>query len=378
MPPSKQDQFLKSITVHAWNKNRDQVALSPNSNEVWIIETKGKSDMKFWNPEPIHKLTEHTEQVTGIDWNHKTNLIVTSSQDRNAYVFKYDDKEKTWKPTLVILRINRSATSVQWSPNGDKFAVTSGAKCVPVCHFEEGNNWWISKMIKKHKSTVTRCAWSPNNKLLVTGSTDYKCRIFSAFIEGIDDPSPDEHFGEKANQFGEPLMEFDPNRGWVHDVAWSPSGSTIAFTTHGAAVVFCELPNKDSAFTYNVPNLPYHLITFLSDHTLLAVGFDGNPTLFARSSNGWEQKGKLDPEKEEKAVVKSGGFGSAFAKFRQADSMGQKSGSEAKSGDAKTLHKNTIEGVFVFRKDGLSNEFSTSGIDGRILFWDANEVKGIQ
>ena len=48
---------------------------------------------------------------------------------------------------------------------GNKFAVTSGAKVVPVCHFEVSNNWWISKMIKKHKSTVLDLAWCVNNKV---------------------------------------------------------------------------------------------------------------------------------------------------------------------------------------------------------------------
>lgn len=31
-----------------------------------------------------------------------------------------------WKPTLVILRLQRAATFVQWSPKEDKFAVASG------------------------------------------------------------------------------------------------------------------------------------------------------------------------------------------------------------------------------------------------------------
>jgi hypothetical protein len=35
-----------------------------------------------------------------------------------------------WKPTLVLLRINRAATYVKWSPNEDKFAVASGARYV--------------------------------------------------------------------------------------------------------------------------------------------------------------------------------------------------------------------------------------------------------
>jgi len=34
-----------------------------------------------------------------------------------------------WKPTLVLLNINRAATFVRWSPLENKFAVASGARC---------------------------------------------------------------------------------------------------------------------------------------------------------------------------------------------------------------------------------------------------------
>ena len=37
-------------------------------------------------------------------------------KDKNAYVWKLDDK--SWKPELVVLRINRAATCCKWSPNG--------------------------------------------------------------------------------------------------------------------------------------------------------------------------------------------------------------------------------------------------------------------
>ena len=93
-----------------------------------------------------------------------TNEIVTCSHDRNAYVWKLD-AAGVWKPTLVILRINRAATAVKWSPDGKKFAVASGAKCVPICYYEAANDWWISKMIKSHKSTVLCLDWCPNNKV---------------------------------------------------------------------------------------------------------------------------------------------------------------------------------------------------------------------
>ena len=76
-------------------------------------------------------------------------------QDRNAYVWTMQ-ADKKWKPTLVVLRLNRAATCVRWSPLENKFAVGSGARMVSVCYFEKDNDWWISKQIKKPiRSTVT-------------------------------------------------------------------------------------------------------------------------------------------------------------------------------------------------------------------------------
>jgi len=99
-----------------------------------------------------HQFKEHFMTVTGIDWNHENNLIATSGQDRNAYVWKNERNE--WKPTLVILRIGRSATCIKWSPNGKKFAVGSGSKQIPVCHYEPTQDMWVAKMIKKRTQII--------------------------------------------------------------------------------------------------------------------------------------------------------------------------------------------------------------------------------
>ena len=125
-------------------------------------------------------------------------------QDRNAYVWTQEGPEQKWKPTLVLLRINRAATCVKWSPLENKFAVGSGARlisvsslqtydwwqlsevgykfsvlklnnCLQVCYFEKENDWWVSKHIKKPiRSTVTTIDWHPNNVLLAAGSADFK------------------------------------------------------------------------------------------------------------------------------------------------------------------------------------------------------------
>lgn len=65
-------------------------------------------------------------------------------------------------------------------------------ECICAClwlgHSRSVQDWWVSKMIKKHKSTVLSVAWHPNSQLLATGACDFKCRVFSAYVDadGVD------------------------------------------------------------------------------------------------------------------------------------------------------------------------------------------------
>ncbi|VDM47692.1 unnamed protein product [Toxocara canis] len=155
------------ITCHAWNKDRSQLAVSPSSNEILIFHWQSGQ----WKL--IHTLKEHDLPVTGLDWAPNTNRIVSCSQDKNAFVWTLDGDH--WKPELVLVRINRAATSVKWSPLENKFAVGSGAKLVSVCYYEKENDWWVSKQIKKPiRSTVSCIDWHPNNVLLAVGACDFK------------------------------------------------------------------------------------------------------------------------------------------------------------------------------------------------------------
>lgn len=77
--------------------------------------------------------------LPGIDWAPESNRLVTCGTDRNAYVWTL--KGNVWKPTLVILRINRAARCVKWSPKENKFAVGSGSRLISICYFEQENDW---------------------------------------------------------------------------------------------------------------------------------------------------------------------------------------------------------------------------------------------
>lgn len=129
--------------------------------------------------------------VAGLDWHPVTNRIVTAAHDRNAFVWDYDAAKDAWKPTVVILAIDRAALDVKWSPDGTKFAVGSGNKQLQVCWYDEGNNWWAARTCKKEKqaatarSSVVAVAWHPNSQVIACASTDWTVRVLCAHVPEV-------------------------------------------------------------------------------------------------------------------------------------------------------------------------------------------------
>jgi len=346
------------ITCHSWNADGTQVAICPNNNEIHIYKKSGTGYVLE------HKLTEHDQVVTGIDWAPKSNRIVSCSQDRNAYVWTFQNNK--WQPVLVILRINRAATDVKWSPQENKFAVASGAKCVSVCYFEEDNNWWVSKHIKKHKSTVTKVDWHPNNALLATSSTDFKCRIFSAHIKGVDKNMPNTPFGNKQIPFGDLCApEIDSSLGWVQSVRWSPSGNLLAFVGQDSTLCVADISSgTPQVEVVKHRDLPFVDLLFTSETAIVCVGHDCNPTLFQKGSNGWQFGKKLD----------TGGGASAKKESTARDVFVNKDkrGESVTETKLDTKHQNCISCVVAIKRSGANVvQYSTTGLDGQIIAWDA-------
>ena len=151
----------------------------------------------------------------------------------------YELKQLVFRHTLVLLRINRAATCVKWSPDENKFAVGSGARIISVCYYDKDNDWWVAKHIKKPlRSTITTIDWHPNNILLAAGSTDYKVRVFSTYIKDIEAKPGATPWGAKM-PFANLMSEFsnsDSGGGWVHDVCFSSDGHMLAWVAHDSSI----------------------------------------------------------------------------------------------------------------------------------------------
>lgn len=385
------NQFCSDpITCYAQSGSSERLALSPNNNLVYIYRQQNSS----WVEESI--LSQHDLRVTSIDWAPKTDRIVTCSADRNAYVWIQTDG--IWKPTLVLLRINRAATCVKWSPNEDKFAVGTAAKLVCICYFESANDWWVSRHIKKPiKSTVTCLDWHPNSILLSCGSTDYKSRIFSTFIKEVDQKQATRDGSLKTTSWlrnrsdlfddnsiavtGTLVNEFSNSGAWVHDVAFSPDGTKLAWVSHDSSISVVDSTQSMTVVTLKTRYLPFLSCVWVSYGSLVAAGHDCCPMLFnyqcpksSNSTNGIEGCnpvlkfiGRLDRSQKKEQDGQS-----AMRKFRdldaKADNHHHQTGGVISGGDSclGTIHQNTIGQIRLCSK---SKSVATVGLDGKLVVW---------
>uniref|UniRef100_A0A0D3C391 Arp2/3 complex 41 kDa subunit n=1 Tax=Brassica oleracea var. oleracea TaxID=109376 RepID=A0A0D3C391_BRAOL len=323
-------RFAESITCHAWSPDHSMVAFCPNNNVVHIY----KSSQDHW--ERLHVLEKHDQIVSGIDWSSKSNKIVTVSHDRNSYV---------------------------WSLEGEnKFAVGSGAKTVCICYYEQENNWWVSKLIRKrHESSVTNVAWHPNNILLATTSTDGKCRVFSTFVKGVD--TKDSKAGSPAeSKFGEQqILQLDLSYSWAFGVKWSPSGNTLAYVGHSSMIYFVDD------------------VLFISEKMVIGAGYDSNPMVFAADDTGiWSFIRYIGEKKAESSSASySSQFSEAFTKFygqSKATTANEASESSKSRGG---VHDNCINSIVSLSKAGSPKvmRLSTSGLDGKIAIWELENMQ---
>lgn len=350
-------------------------AFSPNNNEIHIYETR------TWTL--LWKLTEHDMLVSSIDWSPVSNKIVSCSHDRNAFVWTFESANNNWKPSLVILRIDRAALDVKWSADGKRFAVASGAKCVPVCTYEQSNDWWVCKMIKKKfKSTVLCVDFHPaNGQLLATGCADFKCRVYSTFSSEVDGTTVNS--GPFANfsgpvEFGETYLELSAS-GWVHAVAWSPSGNILAYASHDSTVHFATLgvSAEPPVQVVRLNDLPFSSLLFLNEHALLGAGYDFNPTVITNSKGQWAFNSVLDKAEEKTAAADEGASNTSRARelFKSKTARGQDIKSDCDV--LKTKHERQITHIrnAAGSRNGSISSVSTTGMDGKLVMWNLSSLE---
>ncbi|KYK58599.1 ARP2/3 actin-organizing complex subunit Sop2 [Drechmeria coniospora] len=360
--PEVHHLFHNPIADHCFSTDHGVLAVARDT----AVELYGKVGNAFKLKD---ELKGHDKMVTSVDIAPGSGRIVTCSQDRNAIV--WEPSPTGYKPTLVLLRISRAATYVRWSPSETKFAVGSGDRVIAVCYFEEENDWWVSKHLKKPiRSTITSVAWHPNSVLLAAGSTDAHARVFSSFIKGIDSKPEPSVWGERL-PFNTVCGEYLNNSaGWVHSVAFSPGGDSLAFAAHDSSitVVYPSAPEQPprAVLTVSTQLLPFKSLLWKSESKIIAAGYDCEAFRFQGGESGWQLVAPVDAKDAHGAGQQR--EESALNMFRQMDLKGKLKDDT----QLKTTHQNTITTIRPYESSGgRVTKFTSSGVDGRVVIWNA-------
>lgn len=209
--------------------------------------------------------------------------------------------------------------------------IGSGARIINICYFDQENDWWVAKHIRKPlRSTITTVDWHPNNILLgkdrggilylenpplvkifsvefnfcwlifhisspvtkinisAAGSTDFKVRVFSTYIKEIEPkPAPTE-WGAKM-PFANLMAEFSNSPtggGWIHSVGFNQDGTRVAWVGHDSSIAVADAPSGMVMMKLKLSLLPLLTLTWISPTKILAAGHDCVPVIFLVDSSG--------------------------------------------------------------------------------------------
>jgi len=279
----------------------------------------------------------------------------------------------------------KSNMFASWNHRGDKFCVGGSSGHVFIGTYNPELHFWVALSQTEepplgkplHKASVLAVRFDPGSgRVVASASADGSVIITSAFSPEIDTDAGRGPFAGVTDEAGEVLFRLKTNV-WNNTLAFSPSGSILAFASHDCEMHFAEFTTQSVAsktkpqskrVVYN--GNPILTGSFISENTYIGCGFDNVPLIFKRSANGtWEFKGSLDAGfgKAKEARIGKDAFGGRTVFFDgahlDANTMMQ---------PKQTLHQNYINDCQPYIKDGSGQVqvLTTCDPNGSINYWN--------
>lgn len=356
-----------------------------------------------------------------MDWYTSTDgqeRLLTVSSDRNGYVWTRRRPSDEWQQTLVLLRLRRAATCVQWATDGSKFAVGGSEGIVSIGYYEAENDWWVCKHLRAlDGSAVMATSWHPSGNILAVSTLARKYHLITTCLsqKGGQGPQQPTHPRPSWLPTEELWCSFDQSVGvvehkaWIHSLSFSSLGDFLAMASHDGQAHILSLATSDHQAISHPSGLPLRHICFLDNGVVAVAGFGTTPSVMILDNNGgWKWAGDLC---ELAAVSRSnsssprsftvGGrahsipsgassvaskmaFGGALAKFKSLDQQGiaikgsaASIATNAPRSPSLDLGREDVGNIGQFHQGGISglkpvsgDVLSTSAYDGRLITWD--------
>lgn len=189
----------------------ESIAFSPDGKMIGeaAVETSRATALRLWNTEDgqqIRMLAEDVNNMRCVAFTPDGKLIAANTRDATRWGHKIVLRDLETGKVVTELRDERlAATRITFSADG-KLLASAGARKI---HIWDVAMRKLLHTIDGHKKSIQSICFSPNGKMLASGSSDDTVRVWNV-------------------QTGKMDREIEAEQDGVFAVAYSPSGRTIA------------------------------------------------------------------------------------------------------------------------------------------------------
>ena len=199
------------FTYRGHTTNVSTVAWSPDGRR--IASGAWDNTVQVWEPTPESNTLTYKGHMGFV------NTVAWSPDGKRIASGAWDDTVQVWDATTLTMYItyrghSSAVKSVAWSPDG-KFIASSDALTVQVWNASTAEHIFT---YSGHTTFVSAVAWSPDGKRIASASDDQTVQIWNAPSAGVQSSGP---------ITGGDVFTYPGHSRGVRAIAWSPDGKLI-------------------------------------------------------------------------------------------------------------------------------------------------------
>ncbi|MEH1943082.1 MAG: serine/threonine-protein kinase [Nostoc sp.] len=272
--PTPPWRCLHTLTEHSGTLSRvNTLAISPDGHT--LASSGDDKNIKLWDlnsKKVLASLSGHSQAVKSVVFSPDGKILATASDDKTIKLWQFD----TLKEICTLLGHSHTVKSVAFSPNGQILASGSWDKTVKLWDVNTGTE--ICTIIG-HQLQVNSVAFSPQGQLLASASYDRTIRLWQIpVLEGSQ--------RKFQNRSCYSLLSTLSGHAWaVLTVAFSPDGKILATGSDDNTIKLWEVNTGQLICTLVGHSWSVVAVAFSADgETLLSASCDKTVKLWRVST----------------------------------------------------------------------------------------------